>query len=135
MGVMNYLRGMYCLDTLDTRFTNSPKVPYKVVIDARNGHGTVPVQDAPVNLDSKRKQILPKPALWKTPEFYFYYVVFLTVVPYMFWVVYDVSRSELIQSTPLLPLLTSHSIASSVLQVRELAKSRMDSRTKDRHLR
>ena len=94
MGLLSSLRGIYSLDTLDTRFTNSPKVPYKVVVDARNGHGTVPVQDAPVNLDSKRQQILPKPPLWKTPEFYFYYFAFIVVVPYMFWVVYDVSRRE-----------------------------------------
>lgn len=94
MGLFSTLRGIYTLDTLDTRFTNSPKVPYKAVVDARKGHGTVPVQDPPINLDSKRQQIQPKPALWRTPEFYFYYFAFLTVVPYMFWVVYDVSRRE-----------------------------------------
>ncbi|RAL67864.1 hypothetical protein DID88_008590 [Monilinia fructigena] len=33
-----------------------------------------------------------QPSRWNTPEFYFYYFIFLTVVPYMFWIAYDVSR-------------------------------------------
>lgn len=92
MSLLSSLRSIYALDTLDTRFTNSPKVPYKAVIDARNGHGTPPSQDIPVNLDSRRQQVLPGPSLWKTPEFYFYYFIFIITVPYMFWVAYDVSR-------------------------------------------
>lgn len=93
MTLLSSLRSIYSLDTLDTRFINSPKVPYKAVIDARNGHGTSPVQDPPVRLDSRQQQIVPNKSLWKTPEFYFYYFIFIITVPYMFWIVYDVSRT------------------------------------------
>lgn len=92
MTLSSSLRSIYSLDTLDTRFVNSPKTPYKAIVDARNGHGTVPTSDPPVNLDSRRQQILPQKPLWHTPEFNFYYLIFIVTVPYMFWVVYDVSR-------------------------------------------
>lgn len=35
---------------------------------------------------------LVQPSRWNTLEFYFYYFVFITVIPYMFWITYDVSR-------------------------------------------
>lgn len=94
MNLLSSMRSIYALDTLDTRFSNSPKVPYKAVVDARNGHGTAPAQDIPLKLDSQRKPILPAGALWKTPEFYLYYFVFIITVPYMFWIAYDVSRRQ-----------------------------------------
>lgn len=92
MGVFSSFRSIYALDTLDTRFTSSPRVPYQAVVDARNGHGIAPGRDIPVALDSKRKPIPPGRSLWKTSEFYLYYVVVVTAVAHMFWVAYDVSR-------------------------------------------
>ncbi len=47
---------------------------------------------------------IAQPSNWKTPEFYFYYLVFITIVPYMFWIVYDISRR---QYTDLVPMLLS----------------------------
>lgn len=94
MGIFPSLRSIYALDTLDTRFTSSARVPYKAVIDARNGNGIAPTPDVPVMLDSRRKQILPERSLWKTPEFYFYYVVVSWAVLYMFWVMFGVSSCQ-----------------------------------------
>ncbi|UKZ75294.1 hypothetical protein TrVFT333_002972 [Trichoderma virens FT-333] len=67
MGLLRYLRKVYDLDTLDTRFTSSTEAAAK----ARSS--------AP-------------PSKWRTPEFFLYYVVFIFVVPYMFWIAYDVSK-------------------------------------------
>lgn len=92
MGVFSSLRSIYALDTLDTRFTSSPRVPYQAVVDARNGQGIAPGPDAPVTLDSRRKPIPPTRSLWGTAEFYLYYLVVTVSVAYMFWVAFDVSR-------------------------------------------
>jgi hypothetical protein len=93
MAVFSYLQDIYQLDTLDTRFTNSSTVPYK---PARDPADPRPSPDAtpptvPIKFDSNGQPIA-QPSKWGTPEFYFYYFVFITIVPYMFWIPYDVSR-------------------------------------------
>jgi protein-cysteine N-palmitoyltransferase HHAT len=97
MTLFSYVRSIYSLDTLDTRFTTLSTTQYKPSIDDRD-NATKPnlsqdtaLQEAHVKRDSSG-QPLAQPSKWKSPEFYFYYLVLLTVVPYMFWVVYDVSR-------------------------------------------
>ncbi|EAQ92654.1 hypothetical protein CHGG_00889 [Chaetomium globosum CBS 148.51] len=84
-GPLGFLSSLYDLDTLDTRFTTPSSVPYRVASDKREDDNKV--------VD---KQV--DPPKWKSLEFYLYYLVFLTVVPYMFWVAYDVSRRR---SSPL----------------------------------
>lgn len=88
MGLLSFFRNIYDLDTLDTRFTSSANVPYQTVIDARS--------DPVIPRDSSRKPQKGQPSKWKTPEFYVYYVIFVVVLPYMFWVAYDVSRRALL---------------------------------------
>lgn len=87
MGLLSYLRKVYDLDTLDTRFTVPSKVPYQTVIDQRND----PVASREAAEDARSRAPASK---WKTPEFSLYLLVIIFVVPYMFWVVYDVSRRE-----------------------------------------
>ena len=87
MGLSSFLRSVYDLDTLDTRFTTSSTVPYKTVVDSRN------------DLNGRRKSASKpdtrgSPSKWNTPEFYLYYVIFVVTVPYMFWTAYDVSRAS-----------------------------------------
>lgn len=91
-------RKIYCLDTLDTRFSIPGNVPPK--------HANTEFQEIPSipNLSEERvtksrpdgapNQSLPdaKPSLWNTWEFYAYYFVFITCVPLMFKAVYDVSQ-------------------------------------------
>lgn len=85
MGLLSFFTSVYDADTLDTRFTTSATVPYQTVIDARSD----PVMKTePLSADRGRAQ----KAKWKTPEFYIYYCVFLFAIPYIFYVVYDVSR-------------------------------------------
>jgi protein-cysteine N-palmitoyltransferase HHAT len=106
MSIFSYVRSIYALDTIDTRFTSSSATPYKAVVDARID---------PATSTSKRDDSVPRvgirtdysgrpiaqPSKWGTPEFYFYYLVFITVVPYMFWVAYDVSRRQYSTDLPM----------------------------------
>ncbi|KAK3301031.1 MBOAT, membrane-bound O-acyltransferase family-domain-containing protein [Chaetomium fimeti] len=78
-GPLSFLASLYALDTLDTRFTTPSSVPYRVATDKRED-------------DDKVVDKRVEPPKWKSLEFYLYYLVFLIVVPYMFWVAYDVSR-------------------------------------------
>lgn len=92
MSLVAFLRSIYDVDTLDTRFTTPSTVPYKAAPskhDRGNGElsGADARRDAAAEI-SKRAE----PSKWRTPEFFFYYFVLITVVPYMFWVAYDVSR-------------------------------------------
>ncbi|EGX89421.1 glycerol: H+ symporter (Gup1), putative [Cordyceps militaris CM01] len=86
MGVFSFLKQVYHLDTLDTRFTSSSSVPYKSVIEAR---GDPAAQRADAAAKAQSRTQLSK---WNTPEFYLYYVVIILAVPYMFWIAYNVSR-------------------------------------------
>ncbi|PON28391.1 hypothetical protein TGAM01_v202884 [Trichoderma gamsii] len=85
MGALLYLRKVYDLDTLDTRFTSSSSTPYQTVIDARGD----PVEQKEAEIKARSSAPPPK---WRTPEFFLYYLVFIVVVPYMFWIAYDVSK-------------------------------------------
>lgn len=88
MGVLSYLRKIYDLDTLDTRFTNSSSTPYKTVIESRN--------DAIASKERAAKwNNRGNPSRWNTPEFYLYYIYLGIVIPYMFYIAYDASRSML----------------------------------------
>ncbi|TVY38080.1 Glycerol uptake protein [Lachnellula subtilissima] len=97
MSIFSYIRSIYALDTIDTRFTSSSSTPYKAVIDARlNTAASTSKRDdsvlsAGVKTDRHGRPVA-QPSKWNTPEFYLYYFVFLTIVPYMFWIAYDVSR-------------------------------------------
>ncbi|KAK2625474.1 hypothetical protein QTJ16_004786 [Diplocarpon rosae] len=96
MSLFSYVRSIYALDTIDTRFTSSSSTPYRTVVDARShpDHKAKRDDSAPgvgVRTDNSGRPIA-QPSKWNTPEFYFYYFVFLTIVPSMFWVAFDVSR-------------------------------------------
>ncbi|RDA93250.1 hypothetical protein CP533_6480 [Ophiocordyceps camponoti-saundersi (nom. inval.)] len=85
MKTVRFLKEVYDLDTLDTRFTSSSASPYQSVIDARS--------DPAVSRESAEKaRALAQPSRWRTPEFAFYWLVFAFALPYMFWTAYDVSR-------------------------------------------
>lgn len=84
--LLSWFRELYSLNTLDTRFTTPATTPPRSASDTR-----------PATKDATAQAIASKaqPSKWRTPEFYLYYGVFLTLVPLMFKTVVDVSRSEL----------------------------------------
>ena len=97
MSIFSYIRSIYSLDTIDTRFTNPSSNPYKTVVDTRaetavsHAKRDDSIPGIGVRTDRRGKPIA-QPSKWRTAEFIFYYFVFLTIVPYMFWIAYDVSR-------------------------------------------
>ncbi len=78
-GPLSFLRSVYDVGNLDTRFTTPSSVPHRTAVEARGDGAVKPGPRA-------------KPARWNTPEFFVYYLVIGTAVPTMFWVAYDVSR-------------------------------------------
>ncbi|KXG48256.1 Membrane bound O-acyl transferase, MBOAT [Penicillium griseofulvum] len=77
--IFAWLRRIYSLDTLDTRFTSSATTAdtRSSAKDARNAVA----QGA-------------SPSLWRTPEFFVYYLFFIILVPLMFKTVIDVSKES-----------------------------------------
>ena len=112
MTILSYVRSIFALDTIDTRFTNSSTISYKAAVDGRADPTAADakrgdsVPGPVVKPDLSRKPIA-QPSQWNTPEFYFYYFVFIVTVPYMFWVTYDVSRRRFKQTHLLVDHLTS----------------------------
>lgn len=99
MSIFSYIRSIYALDTIDTRFTNPSSNPYKTVVDTRAESALIyakrddSIPGVGVKTD-RRGLPIAQPSRWRTAEFIFYYFVFLTIVPYMFWIAYDVSRRK-----------------------------------------
>lgn len=85
MSPLSFLRSVYTLDTLDTRFTTSSATSYKTVIDSR---GEEDIRDA----QNEKIRSRAAPSKWNTPEFYLYLAVVFTCVPLMLYIPYTVSR-------------------------------------------
>lgn len=106
---MSWLRSwqnIYSLETLDTRFVVPANTPPRI---SASDFELNAVQGAqPSQLDAVRERSASsgartgvpsdiKPPLWGTLEFYFYYFIFVTIVPLMFYIPYTVSkRTELV---------------------------------------
>ena len=80
--LLSWLRRIYSLDTLDTRFTTAATTPANA--------DTRPPKDARANVIAQRASA----PLWRTPEFFVYYLFFITLVPLMFKTVIDASKGE-----------------------------------------
>ncbi|MCJ1395087.1 glycerol transporter [Xylographa bjoerkii] len=98
MSLLQYVQKLYSLDTLDPRFTAS----YKAPANANNNRQLDPAKPSTKEAETDARQQdgnrsaalqdAASPSLWRTSEFYIYYVVFLVCVPLMFKAVYDVSK-------------------------------------------
>lgn len=96
MSCLDYLKRLYSLDTLDTRFTTSGKLPPRVSgEDPSIADSKLPAQQTLGSANGHGKHApLPgaQPSRWRTTEFYFYYLCFLTIPFLMVKAVYDVSK-------------------------------------------
>ena len=79
---MSLLKSLFSLDTLDKRFTTPSRAPFVTKGDPDPVKAT-PRSELPDGASS---------SLWRTPEFFLYYVVFLIAIPQMFKAVYDISQ-------------------------------------------
>lgn len=80
MTILDYVGRLYSLDTLDSRFTKSAKSP--------------PLTNNTRSISADTVVDAPTKPLWRTPEFYFYYICFIVAVPLMFKAAYDVSNRK-----------------------------------------
>lgn len=92
------LQRLYSLDTLDTRLTTSSTTPVRTSLQdsQQQPSPASSTRDPTAGKDARAQEIASKaqPSKWNTPEFYFYYFVFITVVPMMFKTVIDVSQAD-----------------------------------------
>ncbi|KAJ5129655.1 uncharacterized protein N7515_005694 [Penicillium bovifimosum] len=79
--IFAWLRRIYSLDTLDTRFTSTAITPRADTRPTSNARANAIAQGA-------------SPSLWRTPEFFVYYLFFITLVPLMFKTVIDASKES-----------------------------------------
>jgi len=77
--LLSWLRRTYSLDTLDTRFTTTSTPASDTRPRAKDARANAIAQNAPA-------------PLWRTPEFFVYYLFFITLVPLMFKTVVDASK-------------------------------------------
>ena len=91
---LKFIRQLYSLDTLDTRFIVPATAPPKEALeDAKlDSAGLVTVQDG--REKSRNGEDNVQPSRWNTPEFYFYYVAIICSVFFMFKAVLDVSKGS-----------------------------------------
>ncbi|KAJ5164220.1 Membrane bound O-acyl transferase MBOAT [Penicillium coprophilum] len=80
--IFAWLRRIYSLNTLDTRFTST-------ALPAQATRGSS-AKDARANAIAQGAS----PSLWRTPEFFVYYLFFIVLVPLMFKTVIDVSKES-----------------------------------------
>lgn len=99
---LRWVRKLYSLDTLDTRFTVPSNTPPRGAVTElqidpiKDSPNTDNVANATTSQQDGRNKIAANapPSLWKTNEFYFYYFIFMTVVPVMCYVPYAVSQRK-----------------------------------------
>jgi hypothetical protein len=105
MSWLRFFQRVYSLDTLDSRFVTSAITPPRAStndIELSSAQGVL--SGSQPNGSSKQLQrgrtrdgvsSDTKAPLWDTFEFYFYYFMFITVVPVIFYIPYTVSRRML----------------------------------------
>lgn len=95
MSLFSWLTRLYSLDTLDTRFTTSSSVPLKEDGHSQRLNGKI-IDSRFEKVDDSASRAAPgsSPSRWNTWEYYLYYFVFITIVPLMFKVPHDVSKSS-----------------------------------------
>jgi protein-cysteine N-palmitoyltransferase HHAT len=89
MEAIHFFRKLYSLDTLDTRLTTSTHTPLTAASNESEEKSTSE-RGVETNAANLPPGVLP--SKWRTPEFYFYYAVFLFVIPQMFRSVMNVSQ-------------------------------------------
>ncbi|CAI7661600.1 unnamed protein product, partial [Penicillium manginii] len=89
--LFTWLRRLYSLDTLDTRFTATAITPTNANVNSNSNSDTRPAAK-----DARASSIAQnaRASLWHTPEFFIYYLFFITLVPLMFKTVIDASKES-----------------------------------------
>lgn len=86
-----YIRRLYSLDTLDTRFVVPATSPPKEALEEAK---VDPANPYPISNGRDKTSEHVQPPRWRTNEFYFYYVVISASVFFMFKLVIDCSKGQ-----------------------------------------
>ncbi|KAJ4405129.1 glycerol transporter [Didymella pomorum] len=86
-----YIRQLYSLDTLDTRFVVPATSPPKEALEEAK---VDPANPYPISNGRDKTSEHVQPPRWRTNEFYFYYVVISASVFFMFKLVIDCSKES-----------------------------------------
>lgn len=89
---LRFIRQLYSLETLDTRFVVPATAPPKQALEEANFDSTVPQPAQNGREKTKDSGDKVQPPRWRTPEFYFYGVAITICVIFMFKLVLDVSK-------------------------------------------
>ena len=123
MEAIHFLRRLYSLDTLDTRLTTSSHIPLRRVSDESSEKSA---SERGVETDAASLPQGASPSKWRTLEFYFYYAVFVLVVPQMFISVMEVSSRSIPLSHMYSISLIFRSLTPQPRKIRTSALARMD---------
>ncbi|KAF2685766.1 glycerol:H+ symporter-like protein [Lentithecium fluviatile CBS 122367] len=91
---LNYLRQLYSLDTLDTRFVVPATVPPKEALEFAELDPATPLPVRNGQLKSRELEERVQPSRWNTPEFYFYNAVIAWSIYFMFAKNIEVSKES-----------------------------------------
>src|SRR5271169_883457 len=84
---------LFSLDILEPALTKRPSTPPRIPLQNLSSTSTV-LPSTPSKPQPKQTEE-PGPPRWNTPEFYFYALTFIVVVPQMVYCAWDVSRGPL----------------------------------------
>lgn len=90
---LKFVRQLYSLDTLDTRFVVPATSPPKEALQEAKWNSTNPLPAQNTKDKSANTGDNVQPSRWNTPEFYFYYVSISASIFFMIKLVLDVSLS------------------------------------------
>lgn len=91
---LSYIRQLYSLDTLDTRFVVPATSPPKEALEEAKVDPANPYPIPNGRDKSRNGNDNVQPSRWRTNEFYFYYVVISASVFFMFKLVIDCSKGQ-----------------------------------------
>ena len=93
---LQFLRQLYSIETLDTRFVVPATAPPKEALEEaqRDPAGPLPVRNGQTKSRSTVDDV--QPPRWNTPEYYVYFVVVGLCVPFMCKTVVDVSKGKVV---------------------------------------
>jgi len=97
MSLVLYLKRLYSLDTLDTRFTVSSSAPVAKT-STQHGveveHPALSAAGQPAKRDDQALPVGASPSKWLTPEYISYGIVIAFALPKMFLVAINVSKGK-----------------------------------------
>ncbi|MBE3044566.1 hypothetical protein IMZ48_18760 [Candidatus Bathyarchaeota archaeon] len=85
MGPLAYLRSVYDVSTLDSRFTTPSTIPHRAALSSAR-------DDDPSKDHAAAVKATASPSRWKTPEYIAYGLFLAWAIPGMFVIGYSVSQ-------------------------------------------